>query len=44
MDQNQLITMTKDEARRYEIIKDLIAKKIDGTEAAKLLNRSIRQV
>ncbi len=44
MDQNQLITMTKNEARRYEIIKDLIAKKIDGTEAAKLLNRSIRQV
>ena len=44
MDQNQLITMTKKEARRYEIIKDLIAKKIDGTEAAKLLNRSIRQV
>lgn len=43
MDQNQLITMTKKEARRYEIIKDLISKKIDGTEAAKLLNRSIRQ-
>ena len=44
MNQNQLITMTKKEARRYEIIKDLITKKIDGTEAAKLLNRSIRQV
>jgi hypothetical protein len=44
MNQNQLITMTKKEARRYEIIKDLIAKKIDGTEAAKLLNRSIRQI
>lgn len=44
MDQNQLITMTKKEARRYEIIKDLLSKKIDGTEAAKLLNRSLRQV
>jgi hypothetical protein len=43
MKQNQLITMTKDEAKRYEIIKDLISKKIDGTEAAKLINRSIRQ-
>lgn len=43
MDQNQLITMTKNEAKRYEIIKDLIAKKIDGSEAAKLLNRSVRQ-
>lgn len=43
MDNNELITMTKKEARRYEIIKDLIAKKIDGTEAAKSLNLSIRQ-
>lgn len=44
MEQNQLITMTKNEARRYEIINDLIAKQIDGTEAAKLLSRSVRQV
>jgi hypothetical protein len=44
MDENQLITMTQKEARRYEIIKDLIAKKIDGTEAAKQMNLSIRQV
>jgi hypothetical protein len=43
MDQNQLITMTKKEAMRYEIINDLIAKKTDGTEAAKLLGLSVRQ-
>ena len=43
MDQSQLITMTKKEARRYEIIKDLLAKKIDGNEAAKQINLSIRQ-
>lgn len=43
MDQNQLITMTKKEARRYEIIKDLLAKKIDGSEAAKQINLSVRQ-
>lgn len=43
MEQSQLITMTKNDAKRYEIIKDLIAKKIDGTEAAKLLCRSVRQ-
>lgn len=36
--------MTQKEARRYEIINDLIAKKIDGSEAAKLLSRSIRQI
>ena len=41
---NQLITMTKKEASRYEIIKDLLAKKIDGTEASKLLSLSVRQV
>lgn len=44
MDQNQLITMTQREAKRYDIIKDLLAKKIDGTEAAKLLGRSVRQI
>ena len=43
MDQNQLITMTKREAKRYEVIKNLLAKKIDGTEAAKQLNLSVRQ-
>lgn len=44
MDENQLITMTQKEAKRYEIIKDLIAKKIDGTEAAKQMDLSVRQV
>ena len=43
MDQNQLVTMTQKEARRYEIIKNLLAKKVDGTEAAKQLSLSIRQ-
>jgi hypothetical protein len=44
MDQNQLITMTSKEAKRYEIIKELLAKKIDGTEASKLLGLCVRQV
>lgn len=43
MDKNQLITMTPKEAKRYGIIKDLLANKIDGTEAAKQINLSIRQ-
>jgi transposase len=37
------IVMTKKEARRYDIIKNLIHKKIDGTQASKQLNLSIRQ-
>lgn len=41
MDQDELITMTKKEARRFEIIKDLLARKIDGTEAAKSLGLSV---
>ena len=44
MKQNQFITMTKKEASRYEVIKDLLVKKIDGTEAAKILFLSVRQV
>lgn len=44
MESNQLITMTKKEASRYETIKDLIAKKIDGTEASVLLGVCVRQV
>lgn len=44
MDENQLITMTQKEARRYEIIKDLIAGKIDGTEASKKMKLSVRQI
>ena len=43
MDQNQLITMTPKEAKRYEIIKNLLATKLDGTEASKQLSLSIRQ-
>jgi hypothetical protein len=43
MDQNKLITMTRKEARRYEIIKNLLAERIDGTEAAKSLGLSVRQ-
>jgi len=43
MDQNKLITMTQKEARKYEVIKDLLAEKIDGTEAAKSLGLSVRQ-
>jgi hypothetical protein len=43
MDQNQLITMTKKEVRKYEIIKDLLVQKIDGSEAAKQLGLSVRQ-
>jgi len=43
MEQIQLLTMTKKEAGRYEIIKELINKKIDGTEASKSLNLSVRQ-
>ncbi|MBU2540117.1 ISNCY family transposase [Patescibacteria group bacterium] len=44
MNQNQLITMTQKEVNRYEIIKELLSKKIDGAEAAKLLSRSVRQI
>lgn len=44
MEQNQTITMTTKEANRYEVVKDLIAKKIDGAEASRLLALSIRQV
>jgi hypothetical protein len=43
MDQNQLITMANKEAKRYEIINNLIAGKLDGSEAAKQLGLSVRQ-
>lgn len=36
--------MTTRETNRYEVIKDVLAKKIDGTQAAMLLNRSVRQI
>jgi len=38
-----LITMTNKEARRYDIIKNLMDNKIDGTQASKQLNLSVRQ-
>jgi transposase len=39
----KLITMTNKESRSYDIIKDLINKKINGTQASIKLNLSIRQ-
>lgn len=39
----KLIIMTSKEAKRYDIIKNLMNDKIDGTQAAKQLNLSIRQ-
>lgn len=39
----ELITMTNKESRRYNIIKNLIDKKINGTQASIQLNLSIRQ-
>lgn len=44
MSNEQLITMTSKEARRYDIINALISKKINGTEASKQLNLSVRQI
>lgn len=38
----QLITMTKKESKKYDIIKNVINKKIDGTQASIQLNLSIR--
>lgn len=38
-----IITMTKKEAERYDIIQRLIKKEIDGTQASKLINLSVRQ-
>ena len=40
----KLITMTKKELRNYSIIKNLIEKRINGTDASKQLNLSIRHV
>jgi hypothetical protein len=40
----QLITMSKKEIDKFEVISGLIAKKINGTEASKQLNLSVRQV
>jgi hypothetical protein len=38
------ITMKDTELARFEVIQQLISTQINGTEAAKLLNRSLRQV
>ncbi len=40
----EIITMSKKELFRYEVIKRLIRKEINGTEAAKQTNLSVRQV
>jgi len=40
----KLITMAQKELSRYEIIKRLIRKEINGTEAAKQINLSVRQI
>jgi len=42
--ENQLIIMTNKEAQRYDIIKNLINKKLTGVQAAKQLSLSTRQV
>jgi len=41
--ENQQITMTIKESQRYDIMKNLINKKIDGTQAACQLGLSVRQ-
>jgi len=41
--EQDLITMTPKEAERLTIINNLIAKKLNGTDAAKQLNLSVRQ-
>jgi len=40
----ELIIMTQKELSRYEIIKRLIRKEINGSEAAKQLELTVRQV
>ncbi len=40
----KLISMSQKELSRYEVITRLIAKKINGTMAAKLLNLTVRQI
>jgi len=43
MAQSELIIMTKQEIIRYDIIKSLLAGKIDGREASRQINLSVRQ-
>ena len=38
------ITMSQKEIKKYEIIKKLINKELNGTEASKILNLSTRQI
>lgn len=40
----QLITMTQKELSRYEVIKNLVEKVINGSQAAKQTGLSVRQV
>lgn len=40
----ELIVMSSKELTRYDIIKDLIVGKINGTEAARQINLSVRQI
>lgn len=42
--QHQTITMTARELSRYEVVKQLIAQHINGTQAARQLRLSVRQV
>lgn len=44
MAQKQLITMTQKELSRYEIIKKLLNKEINGTDASKQIGVSVRQI
>lgn len=44
MPQTNILTMSKKEINRYDIIKRLIRKEFNGTDAAKLLVLSIRQI
>ena len=42
--EKEIIGMTQRELTRYRVIKNLIAKLINGTDAAKQLSLSVRQV
>ena len=44
MDKNKLITMTQKDIKRYDVIMELINKKINGTDASKQLGLSVRQI
>lgn len=41
---DQYITMSQQEARQYDIIKKLIGKELNGSEAAELLNLTVRHI